>query len=462
MTAASSPGRTRSAGRTRAGGEAVAGVVRRRADGATVACLFAVVLLIVPARLVFRYLPLSLTPANVISLIAALCWLFAQFTTTLGMAKGRNPVRTALFAHITATIATYGVATYGYLPSDELNLADHALVLIVAVVGLALLVCDGVRDANRLDFLLKCVVTAGAIVAVIGGFQFVLDLDLTRFLRLPILEYTSADAFVLERSDLRRVAATTGHPIEFGVVCAMLLPIAAHYGFQARERAEPALRWWACTALIAMGLMFSVSRSAMLGLVGVGVVLLLGWPARRRLQAIAVTGGFLVAVWLLVPGLLSTFYGLFANLGADDSIRYRTHDYAVAADQIARHPWLGRGLATWYAPKHQVFDNQYILSAVETGLIGVIVIVAMFLTAAYAALRARHLSADPATRDLGLSLAAALTVPLIGMATFDLFSFATVTGVTFLLIGASGALLRAVHGPGQVAQGRGPTVEVMR
>src|SRR5690606_18853024 len=192
---------------------------------------------------------------------------------------------------------------------------DHALVLIVAMVGLALLVCDGVRGRDRLDFLLKTVVAAGAVVAVIGACQFLFDLDLTRLLRLPILEFTSEDAAVLEREDLRRVAATTGHPIEFGVVCAMLLPIAAHYGFRARERAEPTLRWWACTGLIAMGLMFSVSRSAMLSLAGVAVTLLLGWPARRRLQALAVTGGFLVAVWLLVPGLLGTFYGLFANFG---------------------------------------------------------------------------------------------------------------------------------------------------
>lgn len=414
----------------------------RRADGATVACLFAVALLLVPARMVFRYLPLSLTPANVISLVAGLGWLLAQFTTTLGMAKGRNPVRIALFCYVAAMLATYGHATAGYLPADELNLADHALVLIVAMVGLALLVCDGVRGRDRLDFLLKTVVAAGAVVAVIGACQFLFDLDLTRLLRLPILEFTSEDAAVLEREELRRVAATTGHPIEFGVVCAMLLPIAAHYGFHARGRAAAA-GWWGCTLLIAMGLMFSVSRSAMLGLAGVAVVLLLGWPARRRLRALAAAGGFLVAVWLLVPGLLGTFYGLFANLGADDSIRYRTHDYAVAAEEIARHPWLGRGVATWYAPKHQVFDNQYILSAVESGLIGVAVIVAMFLTAGYAALRSRRLAADPAARDLGLSLAAALTVPLIGMATFDLFSFAAATGLSFLFIGAAGALLRA-------------------
>ncbi|MFC7103790.1 hypothetical protein ACFQQB_27245 [Nonomuraea rubra] len=59
-----------------------------RADGATVAAIFAAVLLIVPARLVLKALPLSLTPANVVSLGAALLWLCAQFTLTLGAAKG--------------------------------------------------------------------------------------------------------------------------------------------------------------------------------------------------------------------------------------------------------------------------------------------------------------------------------------------------------------------------------------
>ncbi|ACZ83671.1 O-antigen ligase family protein [Streptosporangium roseum] len=417
--------------------------VRRRADGATLASLFAVALLIVPARMVFRALPLSITPASLIALAAALLWLCAHFTLTLGMAKGRNPVRTALFVYLTAIVATYGYASYGYMPSDELNLADHALILLVANAGLALMMCDGVRGAARLDFVLQAVVVAASVIAVIGAFQFLFDLDLTQYMQIPGLRYTSEDGFITERSDFRRVAATTGHPIEFGVVCAMLLPIAVHYGFQAGERAEPALRWWVCSGLIGMGLMFSVSRSAVLGLAGVGVVLFLGWPARRRLHAMGVVLVFLILMRIMVPGLLGTFYGLFANFGNDDSIRYRTHDYEVAAHEIAKHLWLGRGAGTWYAPKHQVFDNQYILSTVETGLIGIGAIVGMFACAIYAGLRARYLSSDPGTRDLGLTLAACMVVPLIGAATFDLLSFATVTGLSFLLIGAAGSLLRS-------------------
>ncbi|MBX6382555.1 MAG: O-antigen ligase family protein [Microbispora sp.] len=418
---------------------------RRRADGATLASLFTVALLIIPARLVLRGLPLSLTPANILSLLAGLCWLCAQFTTTLGVAKGRTPVRTALFVYVVAMTATYGVASYGYLPADELKLSDHALVLVLANVGIALAVCDGVRGADRLDFLLKTLVLCGAVIGVIGVLQFVADIDLTRYLELPGLRFATEGGPVDMRDAMRRVAATTGHPIEFGVLCAMLLPIAVHYGFRAVSRGEPALRWWLCAALIGMSLLFSVSRSAVLSIGVAGIILMIGWPPRRKLQALIIAAAGLAAAGLAFPRLLKTLYELFANAGADSSVQYRTHDYDVAAAEISRHLWLGRGIGTWYAPKYQVFDNQYILSGVESGIIGVAAFVALFACGIYSAIQARRLSADPARRDLGLTLAACLVVPLVGSATFDLLSFAIVTGVAFLLIGASGALLRTAR-----------------
>ncbi|MEV7009734.1 O-antigen ligase family protein [Streptosporangium sp. NPDC051022] len=422
--------------------------VRRRADGATMAAFFVVALMIIPARLVFRGIPLSLTPANLMALISTLCWFCAHFTLTLGMAKGRTPVRSSLFVFVIAMISTFGYATFGYLPAYELNLADHAIILLVANAGLALMVCDGVRGLDRLDFLLQVLVVAGAAIAVVGAFQFLFEFDLTRYLALPGLRYTTDEIiFITARSEFRRVAATTGHAIEFGVISAMLLPLAAHYGFQARERGEPALRWWVCAALIGMGLMFSVSRSAVLSLAGVGMILFFGWPMRRRVQVVLVIVGFLIVMRIMSPGLIGTFYNLFANASNDDSVRFRTHDYEVALAEIARHPWLGRGAGTWYAPKHQIFDNQYLLSSVETGLVGVGSIVAMFACGMYSGLRARYLSTDPGTRDLGLTLTACLLVPLIGAATFDLLSFATITGLSFLLIGAAGALLRNTPGP---------------
>ena len=65
-------------------------------------------------------------------------------------------------------------------------------------------------------------------------------------------------------------------------------------------------------------------------------------------------------------------------MGTDDSVQGRTHDYGNAFEEIAKHLWLGRGLGTWYAPKHQVFDNQYLLSLVEVGVLGMVAFMGIF------------------------------------------------------------------------------------
>lgn len=425
---------------------------RRHADAATVVCVYVVALLLVPARVVIRGLPLSLSPADVIALCMGLWWFAAQLTTTLGAAKGRNLVRSAMFGYVAVLLLSYGAATYRYLPDDELALADHAMVLAVAAVALTLLMCDGVRGRDRIDLVLKTTVVTGAVISVIGALQFVFAVDLTQYLVFPGLRFSAEYEYVLERESFRRVGSTLGHPIEFGVVCSMILPLAVHYGFQARRRAEPVLRWWVCGLLIASGLMFSVSRSAMLGLIGVAFVLLLGWSGRRRLRALLVTAGFLVLVRIFVPGLIGTFFGLFANLSADDSIRWRTHDYDTAATEISKNLWLGRGLGTWYAPKHQIFDNQYLLTLVETGVLGLVAFLVAFGCGFYAGVRVRLRARDKDDRDLGLTLAACLVVPLIGSATFDLMSFHAAIGLSCLLLGAAAALMRATRDEGLPGQ----------
>jgi O-antigen ligase len=415
----------------------------RRADGATLVTVFVGLQLIIPANLVISGVPLSLSPASVTALMIGLCWLCTQLTNTLGVAKGRNAVRTMLFFYICSVLATYGVATYGYLPPDELNLADHSLVLAFASVGLALAVCDGVRGQDRLYLVLKTIAILGALVAVVGILQFLFDIDLTQY-KLPGLRATADYGSVTERAAMRRVAATTGTPIEFGVVCAMLLPLGLHLATKAARRSQPTMLWWLCTGLIAAGLMFSISRSAVLGAIGAGAILFLGWPARRRLQAVLAVLGFLALMKVMVPGLLGAFYELFANIGKDDSIRYRTHDYSTASTEIAKHFWLGRGLGTWYAPKHQVFDNQYLLSFVEVGVLGLVAFIGIFVAGIYAAIRVRFMTSDADERDLGLTLVAILAVPIIGCATFDLAAFATATALAFIIAGAAGSLLRTV------------------
>jgi O-antigen ligase len=188
--------------------------------------------------------------------------------------------------------------------------------------------------------------------------------------------------------------------------------------------------------------MFSISRSAIVGAAGAGAVLFLGWPGRRRAQAALAALGFLALIKIIAPGLLGTFYNLFASIGKDDSVQYRTHDYATASEEISKHLSLGRGLGTWYAPKHQVSTINTCYPSLRSGVLALIAFVGIFLAGIYAAARARSMNSDPGERDLGLTLAAILVVPVIACATFDFAGFATANALGLLIAGAAGSLLR--------------------
>jgi O-antigen ligase len=211
--------------------------------------------------------------------------------------------------------------------------------------------------------------------------------------------------------------------------------------------------WWVCVILIGGGLMFSVSRSAIVGLSAAAITLFIGWSVRRRVWMMVAGVGFLVVIKVLSPGLLHTFRSLFQNADQDTSVQWRTHDYATAKQLISQHLWLGRGTGTWYAPKHEVFDNQYLLTLVDSGVLGLVTFVGIFLAGVYAAVRVRVLwsgtpragSTASLDRDLALSLIASLMVILPTFATFDFAAFPHVSATAFLLAGMSGALLRVVR-----------------
>ena len=424
----------------------------RGADTTTLVAAFVVLQFVLPSTLVFSYAPMSLSPAALVALGLGVVWWCTHLTTSLGAAKGRNPVRTAVFVYALAVLATYGKASLTYLPADERSVGDTAMVGVFAMIFLALAVCDGVRTRERIYFLLRVIVVSAAWVAVVGIIQYLLLFDLTEYLRVPGTHFNERYPLVLARGGLPRVSGTTEHPIEFGVFCAMILPLAVHVAFASGRSGRRSIFWWTCVGVIATGLMFSASRSAILAVGSVGLVLFIGWSGRRRLLMAAAGMVFIVFIKLVSPGLLGTLIYLFRNSSTDDSVRYRTHDYETAREAISAAPLLGRGIGTWYAPKRVVFDNQYLLTLVEAGVIGLLAILGIVVAAMICARQVRRLarqSPDTGTRstdrDLALALAAALTAVLPTFATFDFAAFATVNSTMFLLAGISGALLRAVR-----------------
>jgi O-antigen ligase len=414
----------------------------RRADGATLVGFYLIALLVIPARLVLA-IPMTLPPALVVALGLGLLWLATQMVNTLGMGKGRNEVRFALTLYLSAHLLTYAIATRRYLPTDELTVADSSLIRILATVSVAIFLCDAISTRERLDRVLRVVLACTAVASFVGLVQFGLGVDLPSYINLPGLRVQETTYAAFEsRSIFRRPTGTTNHPIEFGLICAVAVPLGAHYVFKARDAGAPAGRWWLCLALVGLGAMTALSRTAIIGLVVSGIVMVITLPKRRKISVLTVGGGFFLAASLVVPGLFGTLRGMFSNIEDDPSVKARTADYADVARVIDQHPVMGRGFGTYLPSKFAILDNQYLTTIIENGYVGLVVLVVMLLVAVYAAIRARSLTTDEDLRGIGGCLIAAILVCGIGGATFDLLAFGVATGMLFVMVGMSGALLR--------------------
>jgi peptidoglycan/LPS O-acetylase OafA/YrhL len=75
---------------------------------------------------------------------------------------------------------------------------------------------------------------------------------------------------------------------------------------------------------------------------------------------------------------------------------------------------------------------------------GLFTLLFLFVVVLACAHSIRRRSADPSTRDLAQSLAAAVMVAMLSFATFDGLSFPMATILLFLLAGCAGALRRLV------------------
>lgn len=422
------------------GATAHSAVAHRGADVVTVLTLFVVLLTFLPALLVVGPVGAFGTPANLLGLLCLGWWVLGRLLPDLGLPRSRQPVRVAVAGLAAALLLSYAHAMA--LPIDPLakNGADRGLLALGTWAGIALLAADGVCCEARLRDLLRRLVQATSFVAVVGILQFFLHLDLTRYLVVPGLRLNQAPDFVQLRV-LPRVAGTATHPIEFGVVLALVLPLALHLAMT--DLGQPRVRRWAPVWLISLAVLLSISRSAILAVVVVCAVVLPTWPRAQRRAALLLTPVFLVVMRVAVPGLIGTIKNLFLLFGQDSSTTARTEDYAAVAPLIRHALLTGIGFRTYIpAVDGRVLDNQYLLSLVETGALGLLALVVLLLTGWFTARGARRAAVDPVSRSLGQALAAGMLAATAGFLTFDALSFPMFASLTFLLLGCSGALWR--------------------
>ncbi len=409
-------------------------------DTVTVLSVFAAVLTLLPARYVVGPLGAAGTPAGVMAVLC-LCWyLSALLTPRTTPLHGRQPLRPVVLLFCGSMLATYALTMTRSLPTLELNGADRGLILVVGWAGISLLAADGIATVKRLEMLRRRLVAGGTFMAVLGITQFFSGLDLAGYIAIPGLSPVTSYTSLLQREEFNRPMATATHPIEFGVVLAMLLPLALHGAMYPGSRSRR-LRWLQ-VALIATALPMTVSRSAILGLFVVAFVILPIWPGRVRRRAYVVMLLFAFAMRVAIPGLLGTITNLISDIGTDSSTVSRTNDYSAVGAAVAAHPWFGQGFGTYLPQTYRILDNQYLGSLVETGIVGLLVLFVLLSSGWFLARSARRASSSPGIKHMAQCFAAAIAVAAFSYGTFDAFSFPMVANLTFLLLGCCGALWR--------------------
>lgn len=401
---------------------------------------FVVLSIAIPSRLLLQPLGSLGYPATIVAASAALLYALARLLPGQ-LADGVQPVRTVLLAFTVVVVVAYGVGLTKPLTALAETGSIRAFIYYAGYIGLGLLVVDGVRDRRHLDRLLVLIVLGGSLLAVFGIVQFVLGLSPDSYIKIPGLVLQEVD-ITLDRSMFTRVQGTSLHPIEFGVVLALILPLAlhyAHFGIAGR----PPTRWnWVPALLILVATPMSVSRSSILGIaVGIGV-LAITWSWRTRARALVVGVVLAIAMRAAFPGLLGTLRSMFVWFEDDPSIEGRTQDYPRVAALVARAPWFGEGLGTFIPAERFFLDNEYLGTLVTTGIIGLAALIALFVVAISCGRGIYRHATDPAARSLGMALAAAAAVSMVTWLTYDGMGFRVNAGHTFILFGAVGALWR--------------------
>jgi polysaccharide biosynthesis protein PslJ len=420
----------RAAGRDRNGVDVVAGLT-----------LYLVLLFALPSRLGVGPLGGAGSPASLFGLVLGLWWLLdrlhrpeADSSATRG-----SPVRRAVLVVVAAVLVSYVLAMTRAIDATERSTADLGLVALLSWVGVLLVTDDGVSDQDRLDRFTRRLVLAGGLVAALGLVQFLTGQAWVDRIHVPGLVADQTFGVLNSRDGFNRPASTMLHPIEFGSVLTMLLPLAVNTALTDRTRG--ALRRWAPVALMSLAVVISISRSAMICAV-VGLVLVAWrWPASVRRGAAAAAGLLLVAVFVAIPGMMGTLVGLFTGISSDGSATSRVDSYSTAGFFIDRSPLFGRGLST-FLPAYRILDNQYLVLLIEIGVVGTAAVLWLMVTGIRSGLRARILVADPGVAQRTQALTAGVAAGAVGLAFYDGFGFPTATATLFLLVGLTGAQLR--------------------
>ncbi|RYV50773.1 O-antigen ligase family protein [Pengzhenrongella frigida] len=396
-----------------------------------------VLALVIPSALIFAG-PLESNgwPPRLLALWIAgavvLGWVGRRRSTS-----GPSPAETGSWILLGALACSFAAGGMRTLLEAESAGAVRAALLMFPLVIVALGIST-LADARRSNQLLIGLLVGATISAGVAVAQAVTPFDLAQLIQLPGMVAREVGGMGV-RGSFVRVKGAAAHPIELGVICGAMLPVAVHFARFARSHRGRVAAGLAALLLV-LSIPLSVSRSGVLVAVISMAVYAVVLSNRQRLEALVVTLVGLVLLRAAIPGLLGAVRGIFGGASTDTSITARTDDYAVLAPIIQQSPLLGQGLGTFRPEEYFFLDNQYLLSLVEGGAVLVVAMVVFFLMVVASARGAVLRAKTPAAASRAQAVAGGVLAIAVSGAFFDLFSFAQATVVLFVLAGVAGAL----------------------
>ena len=305
--------------------------------------------------------------------------------------------------------------------------AASGVLQFLALAGLTLTASEGVEDRVRLEVLIKEDRPRGDVLGNLGDDSVLHAPAVGRQVPAPV----PVDGHTRGGRTRRLLcpSATATHPLEFGTVAAMTIPLAVA---RARSVADHRLRWWICVGLIVLGAMMTLSRSALigtaLGLVVPGVAM-----AVARQVASSRTGcSGLGAVVIAIPGLVGTLRGLFW-LQQRPQRPVPDGRLSLCRRDGGPFPWFGKGYGT-FLPRYWILDNGFLNFLVSTGALGVTAFLGLLGAAFYSARSASRQTQIRRYRETSQALLAASVAGASAVVFFDIFAFPQAAGMLFLFL----------------------------
>jgi O-antigen ligase len=327
-----------------------------------------------------------------------------------------------------------------------------SLTFLLSFVLLYFFVATILRHRPDIELIVKVIVGCGAVVAVSALIERRSGYNVFFHLQgvLPFLHFNGAEDIV--RNGRLRVIGSGQHPIAFGAMFALLVPLSI-----ALVRTS-SRKWWIATGLTLFAVLATGSRTAIVMLIVSAIVFFWLKPvATKRFAPLLVPA--IVVVHFAVPGALVSLKDSFfppGGLIAEQTDLAPGSDPQLAGGRIrllgpslsewSKKPLVGEGWGTRITGFDSVFrnapilDNQWLGTLLELGIVG---FAAWFWLIARAVRRLARASRESSERDSWLftGFAAAIAGFGVGMLTYDAFSFIQVTFVFWVLLALAAALL---------------------